>query len=216
MIRTQKPRENRQVNALNCAEPRNIISSSTVEPTVTLTNTLKPSDDAWGADSESWDVPAGDDWGAEAGEWEGEDEVTAAVIDALLEEREMGSVEKLVDQAKRTATPDTAAAPAVDKKSMGQDRYHMLDSGRNRLMHRCFPAKPMEFSPEPWGSNGSGNDKDMEKRIQRYRDKEEDRGLIAELDRALGRETGDGSRSQVSSGRAQPADGEKYERTPKR
>lgn len=183
MIRTQKLRENR-----NPTVARDIISSSTVEAT-------KPSADAWGTDSESWGGPAGDDWGAE---WEGEDEVSAAVIDALLEEREMGSVGKLVDRTKRTTAPDIA----VDK-----NMCPVLKSAR------CFPAKIMEFSPEPWGSKGSDEDKDMETRIQRYRETEEDRGLIAELDRALGGETIDGFKS---SGRAEAAGGEKYERTPKR
>lgn len=186
MIRTQKQRENRS------------ITNSTIRTTVA---TAKPADDVWGEGSESWGVPAGEDWGAETGDWESKDEVTAAVIDALLEEREMGSVEKPADRTKRTTAPGTA----VDK-----NRSHVLNSG---LIRRCFPAKPMEFSPEPWGTKGGDDDKDMETRIQRYRETEDDRGLIVELDRALGLETSDGSKR---SGRAEAAGREKYERTPKR
>lgn len=88
-----------------------------------------------------------------------------------------------------------------------------------------FPAKAVSFMPEPWGAGSSGaDDKDMENRLRRYREQEEDRGLVAALDQALGLKkkdggaTGDGGGRQGGGGGGGgvASIGEKYERTPAR
>ena len=83
---------------------------------------------------------------------------------------------------------------------------------------RCFPVKSVSFSPEPWEvKSSSASDKDMEDRLRRYREQEEDRGLIAALDQALGPRVGGATNKQSPSGGGGAAVvGEKYERTPAR
>ncbi|CAN0467585.1 unnamed protein product, partial [Hapterophycus canaliculatus] len=83
----------------------------------------------------------------------------------------------------------------------------------------CFPAKAVSFMPEPWGAESSGvEDKDMQNRLRRYKEQEEDRGLVAALDQALGLKGGGGAGAsrQGAGGGAAAGIGEKYERTPAR
>ena len=57
----------------------------------------------------------------------------------------------------------------------------------------------------------------MENRLRRYREQEEDRGLVAALDQALGpRVGGAASKQSASGGGGAAVVGEKYERTPAR
>ena len=218
VIRTQKLPEHSRDTTVGCAGPRNGPSESSFKALEASTppRSVEPAADAWGADTVSGDDLLGDEWGAGAGDWDAcKDETTAAAIDALLEERE-----RLSDRAERLTIRtcvEPAAAAARDGNDVEINGRRLLDVDNGRSARRCFPPKSMTFSPEPWGSKGNGIDSDMEKRIRRYREEEEDRGLVDELDKALSQGTGDGSKSKFSSGGARAADaGEKYERTPAR
>ncbi|CAN0574835.1 unnamed protein product, partial [Ectocarpus sp. 12 AP-2014] len=82
-----------------------------------------------------------------------------------------------------------------------------------------FPAQTVSFVPEPWGAESSrADDKDMENRLRRYREQEEDRGLVAALDCALGLKDAGGLSSEHGGkdGKGVASAGEKYERTPAR
>lgn len=190
-----------------------------------------------------------DEWGAELSEWgsgaatEGVGHGTAADIGALLDERE-----KLSSTARGgSALPTTAAVgggvcgkstsigPRPDGASDGQvgpadasgpggisstapsTAVENGDGGGRP----CFPAKTVSFMPEPWGAESSGaDDKDMKNRLRRYREQEEDRGLVAALDQALGLKesgvTGNSQQGLQGAGGGAASIGEKYERTPAR
>lgn len=106
-------------------------------------------------------------------------------------------------------------AAAVAPAAVSSAAKAELGGGRPR-----FPAKPVSFMPEPWGAGSSGaDDKDMEKRLRRYREQEEDRGLVAALDQALGLKAGGGggeNGGHQAGGGGVAGVGEKYESTPAR
>lgn len=191
----------------------------------------EPAAEAWGANDESWDACGGrDDWGAEDGEWGavgsdgGGDEATAA-IDVMLAEHERRSTKKVRDEAARSkpcVRDESAAALGGDEVgSEAIGRRHVdttLSSETECVAGRCFPAKAVNFLPEPWAAECSlVEDKDMENRLRRYRDQEEDRGLVAALDQALGLKNGARGHHQGPRGGEGASNvGEKYERTPAR
>ena len=111
----------------------------------------------------------------------------------------------------------SAAASGADAVAPTASAAAEAENGAGRP---CFPAKTVSFMPEPWGAGSSGaEDKDMEKRLKRYREQEEDRGLVAALDQALGLKDGGGAGSgggRQGGGGGVASIGEKYERTPAR
>lgn len=200
---------------------------------------------AWGENDVSWDDAAPDegDWGAGTSEWgagvgtEGTGHGTPADIGALLDEREKRS-------SAAQGGPASQAAATVGGGACGKSR---LDGTRDGELgsadasgpggipstasaavesgdwggRPCFPAKTVSFTPEPWGAESSGaDDKDMKNRLRRYREQEEDRGLVAALDQALGLKdggvTGSCQQGPQRSGAGATSIGEKYERTPAR
>lgn len=189
---------------------------------------------AWGEnnDDSSWGTSGGgDDWGAEAEEWgveperdgaAGED--PTAAIDALLREQERKPTLAASSQASRLkpgVCDKSAAAPGGDGESLADASQAASPSlpGADESGERCcFPVKSVSFLPEPWEvKSSSASDKDMENRLRRYREQEEDRGLIAALDQALGPTVGGAANKQSPSGGGGAAVvGEKYERTPAR
>lgn len=189
-----------------------------------------PAADAWGGTAEAWDASGdGDDWGADTGEWGaeavgdgGDGEAGTAAIDALLKEQERRSAEKVSDEEVRLAAGARGKSTAVtvgDEEAAGRDIERNAGAEKpGRRARRCFPAKSLSFLSEPWGAeNSRAEDKGMESRIRRYREQEEDRGLVAALDQALSLKRGQGSKSQGAQGGGGTAGvGEKYERTPAR
>lgn len=194
----------------------------------------KPIASAWeqNNDGSSWDASGGgDDWGVEPDEWgveaekdrDGED--PTAAIDALLKEQERQSTFAASNQASRlkpSGVFDKSAA-AVDGDEGrctddAQDASSRLSVATEPEERCCFPAKAVSFLPEPWeAKSSSASDKDMENRLRRYREQEEDRGLVAALDQALGpRVGGAASKQSASGGGGAAVVGEKYERTPAR
>lgn len=222
VIRTQKPQSPPEPT-LNGADltapspPANGVPSS--PPTkVELSECVSS---AWGASDEPWDAlgSEGGDWGAEAEEWgqgigivSGGD-ATTATIDALLQEQEQRSNQKVKDQTARL----TAGCKAQQECTATEKEIQTpLSTENGEWEHRCFPPKAVIFLPEPWEEKSSGVvDQDMEERLKRYRKQEEDQGLVAALDHALGLKSG-GSASAPGSQRGGEAAiaGEKYERTP--
>lgn len=188
---------------------------------------------AWGEKTEDscWNASgSGDDWGAAAEEWgvegerDGDGEDPTAVIDALLTEQERQPTLAASSQASRSkpgVCDKSAAAPGGDGENCSnasQAASPSLPAAAEYGERRCFPVKSVSFSPEPWEvKSSSASDKDMENRLRRYREQEEDRGLIAALDQALGPRVGGATNKQSPSGGGGAAVvGEKYERTPAR
>ncbi|CAM9245974.1 unnamed protein product [Ectocarpus fasciculatus] len=190
-------------------------------------------DDGWGAETS--------DWGAGA-DTEGVGGIATADIDALLDKQEK-------KQSSSTSQGDRAATAAEQRPSTGGDTCSSLaESAPNHSSSSsgsqqksaaeslksdavaaeggdwggrpCFPAKTVSFVPEPWGAESSrADDKDMENRLRRYKEQEEDRGLVAALDHALGLKDGGGGLSSEhggKEGKGVAGIGEKYERTPAR
>lgn len=199
-------------------------------PAPALTQPAEPVAGAWGeknADS-SWDASGGgDDWGAEADEWgaegerDGAREDATAAIDALLKEQERQSTLAASNQASRLKSGvggKSATAVGSNEGGCTDDAQGASTSLTEPGERCCFPAKTISFSPEPWEvKSSSASDKDMENRLRRYREQEEDRGLVAALDQALGpRVGGAASKQSPSGGGGAAVVGEKYERTPAR
>eukprot|EP00752_Nemacystus_decipiens_P002854 g2658.t1 len=219
-------------------------------PPVLARAAAAPVPDAWGASEVSWDTSApdeGDDWGVEASEWgagngtDGAGDEATPDIHALLDEQEKRSSKAQENRAaggaprfqgggalnqSAPAGPQangridrqrwSAAAPGADASATVE-----VEDGGERA---CFPAKTVSFLPEPWESGGSrAEDKEMEERLKRYKEQEEDRGLVAALDQALGLKGGGGGGGGTGNGGGQQGGGggvagigEKYERTPAR
>lgn len=205
---------------------------------------------AWGENDFSWDdaSPDEDEWGAETSEWgaeigtEGTGHGTTADIGALLDKRERCSSSARGGPASPAAAAGgsgtcgkvASTEPRPDGTSDGQEgpadasgpggipstASAAAENGDGEG-RPCFPAKTVSFMPEPWEAERSGADeKDMRNRLLRYREQEEDRGLVAALDQALGLKDGGVTRSsqqgpQGAGGRTASI-GEKYERTPAR
>lgn len=205
---------------------------------------VEPPADAWGASDVSWDAataPDGDGWGAETSEWgtgagtEGDGAGAAVDIGALLDEREKKLSKPQGDQAAAAAEArlenglagdqsapgnptrnGEAAGPGIDAPTAPAAAEAGDGEGRP-----CFTARTVSFMPEPWGAESSrAEDKDMQNRLRRYREQEEDRGLVAALDQALGLKDGAAAGSsqhdQQGGGGGAATVGEKYERTPSR
>jgi len=202
-------------------------------PPVSAQASVEPPADAWGASDVSWDAAAadGDGWGAETSEWgagadtEGVGVGAAVDIGALLDEREKKLSKPQGDQA----TAAAAEGRSENGRTCGQSApANPTINGVCGDVHKCeagdaegrpsFTARTVSFMPEPWGAESSrSEDKDMQNRLRRYREQEEDRGLVAALDQALGLNdgagAGSGSQDQQGGG---GSIGEKYERTPAR
>lgn len=215
------------------------------KPPLAVPPAAEPAADAWGASADlSWDAAPsdGDGWGAEEGEWGaevnpgGQGGKATADIEALLDEREKRSSEI---QGGRTAadaggfTPSmaetrrggggdgqgSAVESAGPGPGAGSPNVPAVGGAGAERRRPCFPAKAVSFMPEPWGAQVSGvEDKDMQNRLRRYREQEEDRGLVAALDQALGLndDGGAGSNRRGAGGAGAAGIGEKYERTPAR
>lgn len=204
---------------------------------------------AWGENDVSWDDAApgeDDEWGAEPSEWgtgadtEGAGHGTTADIGALLDEREKLSSTARGGPASPAAaavggSTSTSTGPTPDGGSDGQVRPadasgagDISSTASSTAVENgdgggrpCFPAKTVSFMPEPWGAKSSGaDDKDMKNRLRRYREQEEDRGLVVALDQALGLKekdvTGNGQQGPQGAEGGAASIGEKYERTPAR
>lgn len=197
-----------------------------------------PDEDEWGAETSEWGAGVGN---------EGTSNGKTADIGALLDERDKktsmtqggraapaeaavrckgsGTCDKPLAEPRPNGTsgssdrqigPADASGPEVIAPTASAAVENGDGGGRP-----YFPAKNVSFMPEPWGAESSGaDDKDMKNRLRRYREQEEDRGLVAALDQALGLKDGgvtgntqqgmQGARGGVAS------IGEKYERTPAR
>lgn len=126
-----------------------------------------------------------------------------------------------VEQAVREGENEKTASKATKATTVSNEATR---SSRTTCSGQFFPAKAVNFSPEPWEkprASTGGGDKDMERRIRRYREQEEDRGLVAALDEALGLKgvgAGPGSNRSgaESDGSLSGIIGERYERTPAR
>lgn len=196
----------------------------------------------------SWDAaaPDGDGWGAETSEWgagvdtEGDGDEATPDIDALLDEHEKRSSKTQGDrEAAAAAAARSQGGGACDRPppagpqpngESDRQRYAARGSGADAVAavavepengggRPCFPARTVSFMPEPWGEDNSrADDRDMERRLRRYREQEEDRGLVAALDQALGLKSGggEGQGGQHGGGGGVASIGEKYERTPAR
>ncbi|CAM9745356.1 unnamed protein product [Scytosiphon promiscuus] len=198
-------------------------------------------DVSWDAADAAFD---GDGWGAEEGEWgtkvdaRGGGVTATADIVALLEEQEKRSSDAQVGRTdvEAPARGESGATElkrdggggggdsrkrAVKSRGPDSDSPTASATGETGGKERgpCFPARGVSFMPEPWGVESSGAaDKDMQNRLRRYREQEEDRGLVAALDQALGLDDAGeagGSRQGAGGGGAAGV-GEKYERTPAR
>lgn len=200
---------------------------------------VAPDGDGWGAE--------GGEWGAGVDvEGVGDEATPTPDIDALLDEQEKLSSKAQGDRATAAAAAAAAArlqggsasdqsSPANSQPNGSSDRQRCPTGAsgadfaapaasaaveaENGGKRPCFPAKTVSFMPEPWGAGSSGvDDKDMQNRLRRYREQEEDRGLVAALDQALGLKDGGGtgSGSQQGGGGGVASIGEKYERTPAR
>lgn len=201
------------------------------------TRPLESAADAWGANATSWgDADEGSDsWGAETtSEWNtaGGDDGTAAgdggttgSIDALLDEQERRSTRMEKGPAESLQISGGGKiSSAVATSSRTEGKEAAAENPAERLVSRTqvgtrdrrfFPAKLMNFAPEPWAESSGVDDKDMENRLRRYREQEEDRGLVAALDQAIGlKDSAVGGKQ--GAGAVSAGVGEKYERTPAR
>lgn len=198
---------------------------------------LESAVDAWGANATSWgDADEEmDDWGAETtSEWStagGNDGTaaggggTAASIDALLDAQERRSTQTTYSQAEGlqvSGVEKQSPTVAADSRTEGKEaaaEHHAEQTVPSTEVGtrdcRFFPSKLMNFSPEPWADSSSVDDTDMENRLRRYREEEEDRGLVAALDQALGLK-GSAVGDKQGAGAVLAGVGEKYERTPAR
>lgn len=139
----------------------------------------------------------------------GEAELSTAAIDALLTEQEKRSSKQIADRLGKvndrlqnsTIESNTTMGNDHERTQTAWDVMEPKNAGENneadaltvspqQLRYSkakvCFPVNAIDFSPEPWGADlSSDKDLDMENRIRRYREQEEDRNLIAALDQAL-------------------------------
>ncbi len=194
-------------------------------------------------------APDGDGWGAETSEWgtgadaEGVGAGAAVDIGALLDEREeklskprgdrVAAAAEVRLENGRAGDHPAPANPTTNGVSGDGQKCEATEQGvetptapaaaeaADGEARPCFAARTVSFMPEPWGAESSrAEDKDMQNRLRRYREQEEDRGLVAALDQALGLKDGAaaGSSQQDQQGGGGGADnvGEKYERTPAR
>lgn len=187
---------------------------------------MPPAADAWGAANQSWDTPGGGEaWGADSSAWDiaaesqGLGDRATAAIDALLQEQEKRSTAKSTGHAAQA----TAASPGAGREGQRATTLSGIEPNtppKNKArVNDCFPAKVLSFLPEPWGFESSSADDDaMNNRLLRYREQEEDRGLVAAIDGALGLRASETSNGQDVHGRGGGAAkiDEKYERTPAR
>lgn len=190
----------------------------------------------------------GDGWGVETSDWgagvdtEGVGGVATADIDALLDKQEkkqsstcqgdrasaVAATEKRPSKGGDTCSSLAESTPNHSSSGSGSQQKSAADSSKSDTVAAgggdwecwpCFPAKTVSFVPEPWGAESSrADDKDMENRVRRYREQEEDRGLVAALDHALGLKDAGGLSSEHGGkeGKGVASVGEKYERTPAR
>eukprot|EP00903_Cladosiphon_okamuranus_P014302 g13284.t1 len=200
-----------------------------------------PNGDGWGAEES--------EWGAAVGIEGVGDEATPDISALLEEQENKRSSKAQEHQAAPPSPPAAAGHPqdgdALDqptragsqaKGSSARQRCLSGASGADATVALTtsaaadeaesgggrprFPAKTVSFMPEPWGADSSrANDKEMEDRLRRYREQEEDRGLVTALDQALGLKDGCGAGNgggQQGEGDGVAGIGEKYERTPAR
>lgn len=221
--------------------PPPIPAQAVVEPVPDAWGTSDVSWDAAAADGDDWGAEESE-WGAGVGT-EGIGGEATPDIGALLDEQEKRSSKAQEDRAvppPAAGRPQgggareqpTPAEPQANGSSARQPcragaseadaavapvPSAAADEAENGGGKPCFPAKTVSFRPEPWGADSSRADKDMENRLRRYREQEEDRGLVAALDQALGLKggggVGNGGGQQGGGGRVASI-GEKYERTP--
>ncbi|CAM9809420.1 unnamed protein product [Ectocarpus sp. 8 AP-2014] len=192
--------------------------------------------DGWGAETT--------DWGAGV-DTEGVGGIATADIDALLDKQEKkqsstcqgdrasaaaaaAAAEKRLSTGGDTCSSLSELAPNHSSSGSGSQQKSAAESSKSDTVaaeggdwggRPCFPAKTVSFVPEPWGAETSRtDDKDMENRLRRYREQEEDRGLVAALDHALGLKDAGGLSSEHGGkeGKGVASVGEKYERTPAR
>lgn len=240
VIRTQAPQP-----VPNCAKPATSTASSSTTPAIDVappvppvpTRLLEPAANAWGANATSWgDADGGSDsWGADTtSEWTtagGDDGISAGDggtivgIDALLDEQERRSTRTASDAAEglqisgggRKSSAVATSSRTEGKEAAAENPVERMASSTqvSTRARRFFPAKVMNFAPEPWADCSNVDDKDMENRLRRYREQEEDRGLVAALDQAIGLKDSavDGKQG---AGAVSAGVGEKYERTPAR
>lgn len=153
--------------------------------------------------------------------------LATAAIDALLTEQETRSKQHVVNcGAVNGRCSDsgrdknaTATAPIADGDTTASRKTNGLlvtsggEGGNGGVAGGCyvFPPRAVNFLPEPWDVKSSrAANEDMETRIQKYREQEEDRALVAALDQALGvgskgvgnksGANGDAERSRVGDG----------------
>lgn len=224
----KKPSESPVELPLSAPSNHAAAANSVIAPTV-LDKPVDSAAGAWGADETSWDDGcAGDNWGATSGdgdwgvgapgEWNsdggvlggiGDGDAATAAIDALLTEQEARSRQHAVGNRR---LPDSGleegksgacgGESAAAQKRADNDPIIVPGGGEEDGEEACcyFPPKALNFSPEPWGLEASSSaDRGMEKRIQQYREQEEDRALVAALDEALGSSSGPGSKSGSKS-----------------
>ncbi|CBN79864.1 conserved unknown protein [Ectocarpus siliculosus] len=235
VVRTQAPQP---------VEPAQDDSDPTAAsaPAAHATDPWGASDVSWDAPASD-----GEGWGAETSDWgagvdtEGVGGIATADIDALLDKQEkkqsstcQGDRASAAAAEKRSSTGgDTCSSlaelgPNHSSSGSGSQKKSAAESSKSDTVaaeggdwggRPCFPAKTVSFVPEPWGAESSRtDDKDMENRLRRYREQEEDRGLVAALDHALGLKDAGGLSSEHGGkeGKAVASVGEKYERTPAR
>lgn len=199
---------------------------------------------AWGvkAGGDDWGCVTGD-WGeatVTSDDVFGNTSSSVPAIDALLEKQDARSRERVSDALGATKKRPTRRRQGGGRKSRASSAKKNLSAGADepqganarspsggsggRAQARTsssFPCKALDFSTEPCQEKTwkGGEDEEMESRIRRYREQEEDRELVAALDRALaskeaGRSGGGGA--EGSGDKFSGAAGEKYESTPAR
>ncbi|CAN0541975.1 unnamed protein product, partial [Ectocarpus sp. 12 AP-2014] len=217
---------------------------TSTHPAASATDPWGASDVSWDApasDGDGWGAETSD-WGAGV-DTKGVGGIATADIDALLDKQEKkqsstcqgdrASAAAAAAAEKRSTGGDTRSsiaeiAPDHSRSSSGSQQKSAAESSKSDTVaaaggdwggRPCFPAQTVSFVPEPWGAESSrADDKDMENRLRRYREQEEDRGLVAALDHALGLKDAGGLSSEHGGkeGKGVASAGEKYERTPAR